>query len=416
MNNLKKVSFFLLLLGLKNMQAREIDSNVILWTKDNAAEIAERIAKNSVFFNKRNKILTESFLLQVFDSEEYNAYDRVTQDSEVKKAYILGAIQAELDQSKLGFSGQSVPMDEDNVLQKEVEQRLRPWIQKYSNKLIKYFNAQAITPTSFDEIIEASELLKIVLPSALNSMAKRYLLEEIVAGLQLNDMSTFNLDKMLTKTFDRKQIDYLMEYLIPKMISSSIKSVNISSLIEFLENLPNKGFVGKSFLQNLSKAHIKAQMTVVDDINKHLANASDTARMKVRQEKTLLKIVEVVKQLQDLKVNFDRLQKIDQQQQLARIVEVVKMLNEKIFPSLEKINEMVEEMSLEQLHEAGERLRGILDKDGNMSAKENNYLAAFNNAVRVRIEQLKSRNVSFADMETLKATKVNSRLDTDLTI
>ncbi len=409
MNNLKKVSFFLLLLGLKNMQAEEIDSNVILWTKNNAAKIAERIVKHSAFFNNRNEILRDSSLAKVMDAEEYINFLNVTNDSKENKAYIFGAIQAELDQSKLGFSGQSIAMDNDKVLQKEAEQRqeklLPLWVRKNSNKLIKYFNAQAITPMSFDEIVKACQVLKIVLPSPLNSIEKAYLHKEIVAGLQLSDMSEMELDNRLGKVFDQKQLDYLTEYLIPKIIASDIKSVTIVSLIKYLENLPNKGFVGQIFLNNLIKSHVKMQMVVVEEINKYLTNV-----------KTLLNIVEVVKQLQDLKVNFDRLQKIDQQQQLARIVEVVKMLNEKIFPSLEKINEMVEEMSPEQLHEAGERLRRILAEGGNMSAKENNYLAEFNNAVRVRIEQLKSRNVSFADMETLKATKVNSRLDTDLTI
>ena len=320
MNNLKKVNFFLLLLGLKNMQAVEIDSNVIRWTENNAAKIAKRIAKDSGFFNQRDKILsTDLSLAKVMDAEEYMNFLNATNGSKEGKAYIFGVIQAELDQSKLGFSGQSIAMDNDKFLQQEAEQRqeklLPLWVRKNLNKLIKYFSAQAIIPTSFDEIVKACQVLKIVLPSPLNSIEEAYLYEEIVAGLQLSDMSEMELDNRLGKVFDQKQLDYLTEYLIPKIIAADIKSVTIASLIKYLENLPNKGFVGQKFLNNLIKSHIKMQMVVVEVINDYLTKV-----------KTLLNIVEVVKQLQDLKVNFDRLQKIDQQQQLARIIEVVRLL------------------------------------------------------------------------------------------
>ena len=319
MNYIKKMSLCCIpLMVFVHAQAEQINPNLVAWTKNNVSEIAQRISKNPAFFNKRNQILTEQFLLQALDSEEYSGYDQVVEDSRENKAYVLGAIQAELDQSKLAFSGQSIPRDNDEMLQKEAEQRLGSWIQKNSNKLIEYFTNKQVIPSSFDELVEACKSLKIQMPATLNSATKEYLLNEIVAGFYLNDMSSVDLNKMFNKTFDKKQQEYLKEYLLPKIASLGIESVTISSLIDFLENLPNKGFTGKAFLKNLTKSHLKTQMIVVDIVNE-----------KLTMQHKLLNIVEVVQQLQIFESLFVPLQEQKKQYtELERIVEVVKELSE----------------------------------------------------------------------------------------
>ncbi len=340
MNNIKKIScYFVLLTVFANAQAGQVNSNLVAWTRNNVAEIAQRIAKNPAFFNKRNNILNQNALEKVLNVEEYMNYLDVVNKSDSNKAYVLGAIQAELDQSKLAFSGQSIPMENDEILQRKAEQNLRLWVQKNLNKLIKYFNNKQTMPSSFDEFVEACKSLKIQMPLVLDSVAKQYLLDEIITGLDLinvNGMSESQFNNLLTKIFDKKQIDYLEEDLLPKITASGIEKVSIDSLIRYLENLPNKSFVGQKFLNNLIKSHLKIQMEVVESINNYLTKV-----------KILSNVVEVVQQLKHFEPFLLPLKKdLGQNQKLENIVEVVKQL---FMSKLQKIEKKIAMMSIKNL-------------------------------------------------------------------
>lgn len=285
--------------GLHNFVNQHLNQEAISvgvrnFAQQHSEDIAIKISKGEeneiTNYNVRDSVATWHKILESLNNDEISLTSIDLNNAE--KQFLVGAVQAQLDSSSnIGFKSGSKMKNEDNSLISSfvaAQELLDPWIKKNHVKITAYLNAKNIEKIDdFEEIRKACIAKKINLPDSLREIDRLYLMNEINVALELlNPSESFEYKEYFTS----KDMDYINDYLIPKLIKSGYKSIDSQELEKFLEKLPNKGFTGKSIENKFGKFSSSLKKSFSMMISDHLVT-SDISM------KSLSKIVEVVKEL-----------------------------------------------------------------------------------------------------------------------
>lgn len=262
------------------------------FVKDHAESIAGKLLRKKA----ENEYATWNDILSVLNDNEMRSYIKISESGfgaitgmKDDEQFIVGAVQAALDNAHLlsvGFEkAEKIVMDSDIRLYEEAAKQWRPWIQKNSNKIVRYLNENDIDKVSdFEEIAKACKAQKIALQDSLHGMVKEYLIDEINAMLDILNPS---ISFAYKQNFDKREDDYIRNYLILKLFAKGYISVSADQLEKFLEDLPNKSHTGIAIEKKIGKFDKNLKKSFAIWISEQL-----------KQQKSLEKMLDLLKTVQ----------------------------------------------------------------------------------------------------------------------
>lgn len=246
------------------------------YAKQNAAKIAQQFVAK--YPNK--SMIAEQDLSEILQEDLDNLF------SANGLQYVLGSVQAQIDQGMSGFSP-SVKTPKNNAMPVD---RIRPWIQKHQAKIVNYLNNNNVRKAGFKAIEEACTALKIKLPQGdLSDQEKKDIAEEITVAIHLVNPDTNK--SFGEKYFSARQYKYIEEYIVPKLIAAGYSSLSVQDFENFLDKLPQKSHTGVSVENTFAKLAHHRKKDFVEAISATLVGSINNPKM-------IAKIAEVLRVLQ----------------------------------------------------------------------------------------------------------------------
>ena len=230
---------------------------------ENVRRFAQQFMKQST-----DEFVTLEFLQSMFPEE--NLDNLLSSNGQ---QFLVGAVQAEVDQGLVGFDS-SLRIKHELVIKRDEQGKVsevRAWIQKHQAKIVNHLNKKNLRKINFEVIKNACESLKIKLPAVLSDQDKKDIVEEITIAINLSNPG--NIKASGEKFFDAKQYKYIQEYLIPKLQAAGYSSISADEFENFLDNLPNKSFTGTSIENTFAKFSHHRKGEFVDMLSALLADS-----------------------------------------------------------------------------------------------------------------------------------------------